>query len=228
LAQSCRDVGDSICAAWAATWTRLSHTYSWSKEETPVNAKTDPIAIQADLRLHVSILERELAILLEMADSGADAIDRGRSRSSARFERTDYRMAFYMTALMDLARETAALLALVEEQKPGGKRCYIPWLFWPLGIFAGRPSKKQDPTEGDEESESLQGSESDVQKPKRAVKATGSRRTCGISTSYMRLYVGLGRHTARYIPCRGASKYFGVSYGITLESYLVRVLQRHR
>lgn len=150
LTQSCRDVGDSICAAWAAIWTRLAHTYNWSKEDAPVTAQTDPIAIQADLRSHVSILERELAILLEMADSGAEAMTK--LRSGARFERTDYRMAFYMTALMDLARESAELLTLVESQPVGKRRCCIPWLFWPF-VPVRREEGEQEKVEEKRDSE---------------------------------------------------------------------------
>lgn len=156
LAQSCRDVGDSICAAWAAAWTRLRYTYNWDRTGShTASAKTDPIAIQAEIRAQVQILEKELAILLEMADTGADAIDRGRARSRARFEKPDYKMAFYMTALMDLARETSALLTLVESQAATTKRCYVPWLFWPLDGFVGKAPVKEDPTEHDEKSEPI-------------------------------------------------------------------------
>jgi hypothetical protein len=146
LVESCNDLTQSVAGAWSDVERILDEVFCW--EMSPVldtqkegHERADLLHTQNRLYQHIEILEGELSSLLDMPDT--KATPPGESRPARESERDDFRLAFYMTALLDLARETLDLVRHAEnlDAGAGAPRMYFPFPFWPLSLLFGRQPK---------------------------------------------------------------------------------------
>jgi hypothetical protein len=132
---ACRTLVSSVQQALRSAAAELAEIFGWADVGgTPAGKEVQVVQAKDELELALSELQLKLAILLD--DLGAERREsRGRSPGHASIDshhghdRDHFRLAFYMTALLDLAKDVLRVLNVViglSQRATEGKRWYWP------------------------------------------------------------------------------------------------------
>lgn len=150
LSVACQTLVLSVQQALRSAAAELADVYEWPDVGgTPLGKDVHILQAKEELELALAELQHKLAILLD--DLGVEQRERrGRSPGHASIEsqhgleRDHFRLAFYMTALLDLAKDVLVVLNVVidlSQRATGSKRWFwpnVPGLSW-LRVQTGSP-----------------------------------------------------------------------------------------